>query len=263
MNAVHGPVSRFATWGVAVFVALAGCEEPTAGGSGTDAGCPPNTKAQFDPNTGKLVSCAAVDDAGNVSKGDAGATGDGKTTVPDVPGLDTAGSGNDSTGSDDLGFPADFLRTVDCKPDATGLDKWFNCEPKPGAGGKLHGEACTKDDECLYGHCMFGLPVANYDKSIGVCTKNCGYVGGGSKFIPCDSEAGNPAGATYYCTFEKTKASGNTMRDTSLPNVFKVCSRGCKTDADCSKLNPALPTCLKNSTSALSTNPNGVCVKVK
>lgn len=261
MNAALGLLSRFAVVGLALVLSTAACDDGTGAGSGADAGCPPSTKPQFDPNTGKLISCAAVDDAGNVAQGDGGSTGDAKTTLPDVPGLDTTGSGGDSTSSGDGGFPPDFFTSLTCKADSTGLEKWFNCEPKPSAAGKLHGEACTKDDECLYGHCMFGLPIANYDKSIGICNKNCGYVGGGSKFIECASENNNPAGANYYCNYEKTQA--NTMRDKTMPDLFKVCSRGCKTDADCIKINPALPTCLKTSTQVLSTNPNGACAKVK
>ncbi len=261
MNAAPGLLVRLAACGLTMFVAAAACEDATSGAVDAGAGCPPNTTAQFDPNTGKLVSCAQAD-AGSVSQGDGGASGDSKTTTPDVPGLDTTSTGGDS-GSADAGFPPDFFTTLTCKPDSTGLEKWFNCEPKPGTAGKLHGEACTKDDECLYGHCMFGLPIANYDKSVGICNKNCGYVGGGSKFIVCASENNNPAGAAYYCTYEKTQASGNTMRDKSLPDLFKVCSRGCKTDADCIKINPALPTCLKASNQVLSTNPNGACAKVK
>ena len=140
---------------------------------------------------------------------------------------------------------------------------WFNCVPTLGKSGKLHGETCTQDSDCLYGQCMFGLPIAFYDKSIGVCTKNCGYVGGGSNYIACGSEDDNPTGATYKCVTEKTTAVGNTKQDKTLPNVYKMCVRTCLKDDDCAKWNPALPNCVKSSTNELSTPPVGVCVKSK
>ena len=248
---------------VALLVFASGCEDAQAGADASGAGCPAGTKAVFDSGTGKLTSCVPDDDGGNVAQGDSTTTADGsKTTLPDGGVADTKAS-DDTTASGDGAPLADMLRTLTCKPGATGNDKWFQCEPIPGKG-KLHGESCTQDADCLYGSCMFGLPVANYDKAIGVCNKNCGYVGGGSKFIACGSEDDNPKSAVYKCVIEKTQEIGNTKQDKSLPNVYKMCVRNCLSDADCLAWNPALPNCHNgnSSTQELSTPPSKLCIKL-
>ncbi len=150
-----------------------------------------------------------------------------------------------------------------CSPATSTADQWFACPPQVvNPGGKLHGKACSADSECMYGHCMFGLPLAAYDKSVGICSKNCGFQGSNAN-TSCSVEQGNPAASDmYYCTAERAATVGNTMRDMSKPALFKMCAHGCKGDDDCKAWNPALPTCAKSSTQALSTNPNGVCIKL-
>lgn len=251
---------------VAAPVLLNACQDSAAGADASNAGCPPSTKPQFDPNTGKLTSCQPDNDAGSVAQQDNG-SGSGtasdsgaKTELPSTGGSDATKPGSDTADQPD---EATF-QMPECKPGATGLDKWFGCVPTPGKSGKLHGEPCTDDSECLYGNCMKGLPIVNYDKNLGVCTKNCGYIGGGSKFISCSSEDDNPKGVTYSCVTEKTVAIGNSKQDTSLPSVFKMCVRGCLNDAECQAWNPDMPTCYNgnSSTNELSTPPKKLCLKL-
>ncbi len=245
----------------------AGCTDATGASAAANGGCPAGTTAVFDAATGKLKSCDANADGGNVSQADGGGGGDGGAK-PDVPGLDAVGTKTDtktdSTAATDESEGPDLNRTLTCTKDSVGNDKWFMCEPKPTTGTGLHGQPCTADGDCLYGQCMFGLPIVNYDKAIGVCTKNCGYVGGGSKFIACLSEDGNPKGVLYKCVTEKTEVIGNMKRDKSLPNVFKMCVRVCESDADCLAWNPDMPTCYNGniSTNELSTPPSKLCIRL-
>lgn len=243
----------------ALAVAMAACGEDSANGAdagssasandagtlgdGNNGGCPSGTKPKFDPDTGKLDSCVKDTDAGG-----------GLDVKYDVSG--------DSGGGSDIGTPTDDLVALpSCKPTMTSEEKWFNCVPTPiNAGAKLHGQSCAADADCLYGICMFGLPLAGYDKAIGVCSKNCGYSGGGSKNIACDAE--DPSGNLYKCVMEKTQKIGNTYRDVTKQDLFKSCARTCVNDNDCKAWNPDLPTCTKVSTSQLSTPAVGVCVKL-
>lgn len=241
---------------------FAGCAESAAGGTdvsstastndvgqigdGNNGGCPTGTKPHYDPNTGQVDSCVkdtSADTSGGLDvKYDAG--------------------GNDNGGSSDIGSPTDDAIVAQaCKPTMTSEEKWFNCLPTPvNAGAKLHGESCAVDADCLYGVCMFGLPLAGYDKAIGICTKNCGFSLAPSKNIPCDAE--DPSGNKFKCVMEKTQKIGNTMRDLSKPDLFKACARTCVTDNDCKAYNPDLPTCSKSSTAQLSTPAVGVCIKL-
>lgn len=248
------------TWAaLAVIGGLAACGEDSA--SGADAastasandvgslgdtgngGCPAGTKPKYDPDTGKLDSCVKDTDAGG-----------GLDVKYDASGADG--------GESDIGTPTDDVTPLpNCKPTMTTEEKWFNCVPTPvNAGAKLHGQSCTADADCLYGLCMFGLPLAGYDKAIGICSKNCGYAGGGSKNIACDAE--DPSGNLYKCVMEKTAKIGNAYRDPTKQDLFKSCARTCVSDNDCKAWNPDLPTCTKVSTGQLSTPAVGVCVKL-
>lgn len=211
-----------------------------------NGGCPAGTKPKYDPNTGQLDSCVK-DTSADVVGG------------PDVKFDATA---NDSGGGSDIGTPTDdAIAAPACKPTMTSEEKWFNCLPTPvNAGAKLHGESCAADADCLYGVCMFGLPLAGYDKAIGVCTKNCGFSLGSSKNIACDAE--DPSGNKFKCVMEKTQKIGNTMRDLAKQDLFKSCARTCANDNDCKAYNPDLPTCTKVSTAQLSTPAVGVCVRL-
>lgn len=222
--------------------AVGGCSSDTDGGSSSSATspCPAGLAPKYDPNTGKLVSCGLASDGG---------------------GSGSSGSNADA-GAADGGAAKDTSLASSCKPGLGALDRWWLCPPETAHPDKaLHGQKCQTDADCLYGLCLFGLPLAGYDKAIGICSKNCGFDGG--KLAPCALEDGNPvAGDAYYCTIEKTVQSGNTLQDASLPGPFKMCAHGCKSDADCKAWNPDLPTCLKQSTPHLSTNPNGICARL-
>ncbi len=140
-----------------------------------------------------------------------------------------------------------------CKP-CVGAQSWASCPPAIAVpGGKLHGQACSQDADCLYGMCMFGLPIAGYDKSVGVCSKNCG-MSGGQAACSQDGDGG------YACVYEKSQGSGNAKRD-PIQAAFKMCGRTCKTDSDCMAWNPDLPTCAKSSTASVSVGPTGVCIR--
>jgi hypothetical protein len=240
---LHIPTSLAAA--VAISLGLAACADDGEGGSSTSATstCPSGLVPKYDPNTGKLAGCVLASDGGGTADGG------------------SVGGGSDGGGSDG-GSAKDTTLAASCKPGLGALDRWWLCPPETSHPGKaLHGQPCQADADCLYGLCLFGLPLAGYDKSIGICSKNCGFDGG--KLAPCALEDGNPvAGDAYYCTIEKTVQSGNSLQDTGLPGPFKMCAHGCKTDADCKAWNPALPTCLKQSTPHLSTNPNGICARL-
>ncbi len=197
-------------------------------------------------------------DTTGVDVGDAGQADSPDAAEPDAAAAPDAGPPNPDAMADTA---VDAGSAAKCSPSSTAVDNWNLCAPEPvNPGGKLHGEACASDAECLYGRCMFGLPLAGYDPSIGICSKNCGLQG--SAFAACSIEEGQPtANDAYYCTLERSTQTGNTYRNANLP-VFKMCAHGCKTNADCIAWNPALPSCLKQSTISLSTNPKGVCAKV-
>lgn len=238
----------------------AGCADSQTTPDSAKVTCKAGQEVNFDQKTGKGY-CVDVD-SGTLG-GDTGSVGqDAGSTADTASGGDAGSGGKDSASSGDSASGGDDAAVNACKPTLPTADKWWVCPPSPvNAGGKLHGQSCTQDSDCLYGMCMFGLPLAAYDKTIGICSKNCGYQG--SKDAICASEEGNPvASDTYYCTIEKTIQSGNTLRDTSKPGPFKMCGHGCKTDDDCKAWNPDLPTCTKVSTPALSTNPNGVCIRL-
>ncbi len=241
--------------GALVVLGASGCADNTEATADATATCGTGTVKKFDPNTGKPV-CVPDTDIGNMG-GDTGTLSDSGS------GSDTGGGSGDTGKIDTGGGGTDTGGSTACKPGMTGEAKWFNCPPNPDhPGGKLHGQACATDDECLYGICLFGLPLAAYDKSIGICSKNCGFQGTNT-YTSCSTEDANPGGTdAYYCTMERTATVGNTMRDTSKPGLFKMCGHNCKSDADCKAWNPDLPTCAKSSTQALSTNPNGVCVRL-
>jgi hypothetical protein len=200
--------------------------------------------------------------------GDQGVTGDnGTTTGSDATGGDTAQTDAekplDSTGNDaeqDAIIPFDIAPPT-CDPKAPPADQWWNCQPKKGTAGALHGKKCEKDEDCLYGRCMFGLPQAGYDKAIGICSKNCGYPGGGDAAY---CKADNGGGGDFDCALEKTANSGNDKRDKAqvpYQRVYKACTRTCKSDADCMAWNPELPTCIKSSTKYVAVGTLGACIR--
>ena len=257
---------------VAAVGQIVGCEDGATGGDG-GATVKCGTGKVLDPATEDCVipDAGALGDSGTVAGADGGATAgsDAAATAADADGAATVK--DSAVAPSDTGTPAggDAVLVPDialptCDPGAAPADQWWNCPPKKAAAGELHGKKCAKDEECLYGRCMFGLPHAGYDKAVGMCTKNCGFPSGGMT-TACESD--NAGGVSYKCTFEGThpKAGGkNEKRDEAqvpFQRVYKVCLRVCKTDADCAAWNPELPTCLKSSTNYIKVGTEGVCIK--
>ena len=165
---------------------------------------------------------------------------------------------SDATDSSD-GGTTDTVPAMTCATASQSTDKFWLCPPLAGNVGALHGQPCGKDSECLYGLCLFGLPLAGYDSKIGVCSKNCGYADGGAA-ATCGTE--NTLSNSFVCVTEKAASAGNTKQNGSLPSTIKACGLTCETDVDCAAWNPALPNCFKASTAELSVPLQGVCAKL-
>lgn len=219
---------------------------------------------EFNKTTKKceVPEAGSLGDTEDGSGSDAtGGGSDGATT-----GKDGSGSGSDNGSGDDATeeviIPWDTATT--CDPKAPPAEQWWNCPPAKTAGTKNHGQKCEKDEECSYGRCMFGMPQAGYDKAVGFCTKNCGYTGGGGPATSCYTD--DTAKDKFYCALEiqGAKFGGkNPKNDKTDPNrsVYKACTRGCKSDAECAVYNPEMPICIKFSTDYLGVNPSGSCGK--
>ncbi len=191
-------------------------------------------------------------------KPDAGSDGQIGDAV-DAAVSDAADASSDVSPADDATTTVDAGPPMTCATATQSADKFFLCAPVATNVGALHGKACTKDSECLYGLCLFGTPVAGYDPKVGVCSKNCGFTDGGAAAACATENTGDKA---YVCAIEKTLAAGNTKQDTKLLGVFHMCALACDLDDDCVAANPALPNCLKASTGQLSVPPQGVCAKL-
>lgn len=225
---------------IALWLAACGTSDPTENGSKVTCGEGQVTK--YHPDTGKPY-CVDVGDGGTLADGgeladdaDAGSTTGGKDS--------TTGTGKDSTsGSKDA---------TDTDADEDDVLVGPGCPPVPKETGPgKTGTACTKDSDCLFGQCVFGAPVAGYDPGIGFCTHVCG--------CPTDCSAENSEAGGYGCSIEKT-AANNPKRDGSA-DPLKLCTRECKTDAQCKAWNPALPDCIKFSTTYIAVSVNGACGK--
>lgn len=244
---------------LAVFLTLAtGC------GDG-EVSCGTGQEKQFDSKTG-AAKCVDSADGASVDNDANGKLSDGASTTADGAAVTDSKVIAKDTGEepdpDAVSNPPDWLVAPTCPSGATGLERWWNCPPTKQASGALHGKACTKDQECLYGHCMFGHPMAAYDPAIGFCAKNCKYTGGG-KATNCAEENVTPE-PKFECVFEKTQNSGNDKRAKSqVANglVFAACMKFCKSDAECIQWNPDLPNCTNQSTKYISLGANKVCVR--
>lgn len=234
------------------------CSDSSSGqpGAGT---CPAGQAPRYSPQTGAFLGCFVADDGGSLDDALAQDTAAGSDLGSAEDSSQTDGSTQDAGQTDAAIADAEDSASSTCPANLTALERWWQCPPERTAGSGLHGEACTSDADCWYGHCLFGSPFAGYDPAIGICTKNCGFGGPGTGVTECVKDDGN--GVVFTCNFEKTKQSGNDKIAADQPDVFKACLRSCKADADCVAWNPALPNCAKSSDKYLSLNPNGVCVK--
>lgn len=143
---------------------------------------------------------------------------------------------------------------------------WWQCPPvKSNATGLQHGKKCAQDADCMYGKCVFGSPIAAYDKAIGICTKNNNCAAAAAdpddtSVCSTDSDGTN----NFEVIFEKTKTSGNTQRSSATPGgLMKMCGLLCKSDATCTAWNPELPHCGKTNHTykSVSLGVNGICIK--
>lgn len=125
---------------------------------------------------------------------------------------------------------------------------WWVCPATKAATGLEHGQKCTQDSDCLYGHCVDGGFLTGYTAGIKYCTKNnnCGT-----------AEATCAIDGDFVSMFERSKSGGNTSRTNDEPH--KVCAKACSTDAECAAWNPEMPDCIKNSTDFVSVGVNGGC----
>lgn len=249
--------------GLSVLLAVAvGCENTPEGGSADAVKCGAGQEKAFDPKTG-AAKCVDSPDGGSL--GNDGKDGD-TGAVTDTKGSDLKATTKDNGEEPDpdvVTNPPDWLVSPTCPAGATGLERWWNCAPTKQVSGALHGKKCAKDEDCLYGHCMFGHPMAAYDPAIGFCAKNCKYTGGG-EFTSCSKENGinDPK---FECGFEKTKNSGNDKRNEAQVApalVFAACLKHCQSSADCVAWNPDLPDCTNQSTKYISVGANKVCVRL-
>ena len=238
--------SRSAAVLMAIVLALAtapltGCGTDNTGGDGANT-CP---KGQlFSPASGKCVDDPGAD-GGNI--GSSGGTSSGGTSGG-------SSSGGSDTTEKELPWALDDSGGL-AKDTSAPFDAWWECPPeKKNPGGKLHGQKCEKDSDCLYGRCFIGGPLAAYDNSIKFCTKNNGC--GSGNLTSCTVD--NTGSDFFYSAFEKSKSGGNTKRDPKK-DVHKMCAKGCKGDSDCAKWNPALPHCLKTSNKFISFGTNPIC----
>ena len=133
--------------------------------------------------------------------------------------------------------------------DAARSGPWWQCPPVKAAAGLEHGQKCTQDSDCLYGHCFDGGFLTGYTPGIKFCTKNNNCGSGDS--VPCNVDG------AYVSAFEKSTNGGNTARTSSEP--FKVCGKMCKSDSECAAWNPEMPDCINNSTKYVSVGTQGVC----
>lgn len=263
MGPVKGPRSQpalplgwLATLAFLTWFTTACSDDPAGQPAATN--CPAGEAPRFDVQTGAFLGCFASDDGGSLDDAQdaaqqsdqSAATDAALDTAADVADISAGSDSSDATGSDS---------SATCPPGLTALERWWQCPPERTDGDGLHGEACTSDADCWYGHCLFGSPFAGYDPTIGICTKNCGFGGPGTGFTECVKDNGN--NLVFKCTFEKTKQSGNDKIPDDQPNVFKACLRECKTDAECQAWNPNLPNCVLDSDQYLSIGATKVCVK--
>lgn len=131
--------------------------------------------------------------------------------------------------------------------DPAAKDFTTECQKSTGvsnAAGKKHGEPCTNGSECMYGICKYGALQLIGDGTQGVCTKDCSC-GAGSQ---CSDD--NAGTQSYTCIFSDAKP------------VTKECAATCTSDADCAKVNPALPFCTMDYDGVFSTGVK-VCVAKK
>ncbi len=227
-----------------LLIGAAACTNANGTG-GSDAGinCGAGQKVAYDANTG-APKCVDISDA-NITQDGSTVADNGATTGSDL--------GN-STGGDTGPIASDVVG--DAVADAVAPTKTsnFDCPVNsPTKDGLLHGKACTKDGDCKYGVCYFGAPIAGYDASIGICTKNCNCAGAASNCTADDTDL-------YRCVFETTAENGNPKRSGDQPPV-KMCARTCSSDLDCAAWNPALPDCIQFSTKFVSVPAVKVCGK--
>lgn len=246
----HGAGSATTTTGLICTIALlsgplfaTGCGTDDAGGDGSGISC--GVGQLYDPATQKCVDNPNAAD-GTVSS--SGGTSSGGTS-----------SGGSSSGADaegELPWALDDSGGL-AKDSSAPFDPWWDCPPeKKNPTGKLHGEKCDKHEDCLYGRCFTGGPLAAYNDSVRFCTKNNGC--GSGNLTSCTVDNGN--GAIFYSVFEKSSSGGNNKRDPKK-DVHKMCAFACKSDTDCAKRNPELPHCLKtsNSNKYVSFGTNAIC----
>lgn len=233
------PNPRSLFYGVAIValcapLMLSGCGGDTSGGDGTAVTCP--TGQLYSPSTEKCVDDPSVD--GGISSSGGSSSG---------------GSGGDAE-EKELPWQLDDGGGL-AKDTSAPFDPWWDCPPeKKNPGGKLHGEKCEKHEDCLYGRCFTGGPLTAYNDAIKFCTKNNGC--GSGNLTSCNVDNGN--GKIFYSAFEKSKSGGNTKRDPNK-DVHKMCALGCKSNSDCTKVNPELPHCLKTSNKFVSFGTNAIC----
>jgi hypothetical protein len=234
-------------------IAATGCSPATEAGAET-VKCGTGQVIKYDANTGAPY-CAFLDDLGNVDDG----------TISDSTVDATVDSTTDSTVSDvktdaDAKVDTDAAvdSTPDIKPDVPKVPDSFKCPIKtPGLGGKI-GTACTKDEDCKWGSCFFGPPLAGYDGAIGICAKSCSCTGGDANMNSCYYDDTPDLTESYKCVMEKTAGAGNKLF--VGPDPVKMCARTCKKDADCVAWNPEMPNCINGSTNELSSGAS-VCGK--
>ena len=219
-----------------------GCGSDDSGGDGAGVDCPGGQL--YSPTTKKCVDDPSVD-GGSVSS--SGGTSSGGTS---------GGSSGGDVVDKELPWALDDAGGL-AKDTAAPYDAWWDCPPeKKNPGGKLHGQKCEKDADCLYGRCFVGGPLTGYNSKVKFCTKNNGC--GSGNLTSCNTENDIGKNQLFYSAFEKSKSGGNDKRDPKK-DVHKMCAYGCKSDSDCAKWNPDLPHCLKTSNKYISFGTNKIC----
>jgi hypothetical protein len=248
---MHRPLSVICALSGLV-IAAAGCNPATEAGAET-VKCGTGQVIKYDANTGAPY-CVFLDDLGNVDDG----------TISDSTVDATVDSTTDSTAVDvKIDSATDTVidavdSTPDTKPDVPKTPDSFKCPIKaPVPGGKI-GTVCTKDEDCKWGSCYFGPPLAGYDKAIGICAKSCSCAGGDANMNSCYYDDTKDLTESYKCVMEKTGGAGNKLF--VGPDPIKMCAKVCKTDADCITWNPEMPNCINGSTNELSSGA-AVCGK--
>ncbi len=215
-----------------LFAAIAlGCGSTTASGGAADA-------------NGDIGQDSGVTDATLADTGGCLDDGFGGCSGLDV---DTADAKQipDSVACEDFGGCPDS----DAQSDSTSDTGASTCPPVlVSAQGAPHGKACTQDSDCSYGLCQKGGFLTGYNAALGYCTKDCGC---SQATAQCSDD--NAGSAQFSCSFEVSQSGGNTQ---ASDPPQKRCALQCKTDADCSKWNPALPHCIGSSKYVSS---SGVC----